>query len=249
MIGLSQIQLCHVTFPRGWVFVLHHICQCWLWPLDQLSLIGFLRKRDLTFLNLFHQLTRDHQIRYPELMEQSECVNSAAYFSLNNQISLHYREFIFLAVISVIFTTQFSGAHSQDEQIKARTSLGLYWTRKWMKTLSLFNQICPYFHWKMLLCLRSLFSACSWGQLCLCLCYSAHWFDEFMLFFSCLASVALSVMILGARKWTFDFWVNSAGMCLVIGVTVVCRDVGFRDKIKSHSTWISCHSGIPGGKL
>lgn len=158
-------------------------------------------------------------------------------------------EFIFLAVISVAFTTQFSGAHSLlqwTDQSKDKT--GLVLEKKIDKTSSLLKQICPYFYWKIKIwgfCASEtffLFVPRGWLWLCTCdsvqLCGSQQRFAEFMVLFPYPASIALSVMVLGARKWTFDSWVRSVGMCLIIGVAVACRDiVGIWNKIKILPVW------------
>lgn len=52
----------------------------------------------------------------------------------------------------------------------------------------------------------------------------------------CFHILPLSVMVLGARKQTFDSWASSVGMCLIIGVTVVCRDIIW-NKIKILPVW------------
>lgn len=131
------------------------------------------------------------------------------------------------------------------DQSKDKTWLAL--EKKTDKKSTLLKQICRYFYWKTenwgFCASETLFLFVPRGWLWLCSCYSAQLCgtDNDLMNLCCFHVllfhiIVLSVMVQGARKWTFDSWASSVGMWLIIGITVVFRDIIW-NKIKILPVW------------
>lgn len=194
----NSVMPCYLSKQkRGWVFLFHPISQCWLWLIDHFSLIGFLRKRDFNFWCPFYQLTKDHQVRHTEIMEQLECVNYGVFLSKEEDwsaiLALHrihlsgcYFSYFYNAVQWCSLSVMMN--RSKKEQDWARTG------EENRQKLVSFKTDLPFFLLEngnlRLLCLRNLFFCLFLGDGSGFVHAAQHrsvvlwqWFNEFMLLF------------------------------------------------------------------